>query len=55
MSMTDTAQEILNANGYEDWTVVDDAVLECPCGHLIEWDGICPEGHVSPLRELGMI
>ena len=29
--------------------------LICPCGYMIEQDGECPEGHVSPLREMGLI
>jgi len=27
----------------------------CPCGDEIELDGSCPEGHVSPLVEMGLI
>lgn len=29
--------------------------LVCPCGHTIEQDGVCPNGHVSPLRTAGLI
>jgi hypothetical protein len=32
-----------------------DSLLICPHGHTIEMDGRCPEGCVSPLREMGMI
>jgi hypothetical protein len=32
-----------------------DALLICPHGTYIEQDGECPEGCVSPLRELGLI
>lgn len=32
-----------------------DSNLICPHGHMIEQDGICPEGCVSPLREMGLI
>jgi hypothetical protein len=32
-----------------------DSCLICPHGYTIEQDGRCPEGCVSPLRELGMI
>ena len=39
----------------DGWIVEDDAVLICPHGHRIEYDGKCPEGCVSPLREMGMI
>lgn len=27
----------------------------CPCGDEIEQDGVCPDGHVSPLRAMGWI
>lgn len=27
----------------------------CPDGHEIELDGECPDGHKSPLTELGLI
>lgn len=44
----------------EGWEIHDpemgmDFLLECPCGDTIEQDGRCPEGHVSPLRTLGLI
>jgi len=29
--------------------------LRCPCGRVIELDGECPNGHVSILRQKGMI
>jgi hypothetical protein len=32
-----------------------DSCLICPCGDTIEQDGICPQGCVSPLREMGLI
>lgn len=32
-----------------------DSNLICPHGHMIEQDGRCPEGCVSPLREAGII
>lgn len=32
-----------------------DSCLICPCGITIEQDGRCSNGHVSPLRQLGMI
>lgn len=38
-----------------NWSVVDGSLLECPCGHQIEYDGECPEGHKSPLKRMGMI
>jgi hypothetical protein len=44
----------------EGWSVYDpamgmDCLLECPCGNVIEQDGTCPEGCVSPLRAAGLI
>lgn len=48
-------QELLEAWGLHRWTVVDDTVLLCPCGHRVEYDGACLEGCVSPLRARGMI
>ena len=40
----------------DDWDIggFDDTFI-CPCGTEIELDGECPDGHVSPMRELGMI
>jgi len=44
----------------EGWSI-DSAVygldcnLICPCGYMIEQDGECPDGCVSPLREMGLI
>lgn len=32
-----------------------DSCLVCPCGITIEQDGRCPNGHISPLRALGLI
>lgn len=29
--------------------------LICPHGHMIEQDGECPDGCVSPLRAMGLI
>lgn len=53
--MDEIAQQLLDENGYEDWTVEDDSILVCPHGNCIEWDGACPDGCLSPLRELGLI
>jgi len=53
--MDEIAQEILNDNGFEDWIVEDDSVLTSPNGHRIEWDGVSPDGEVSPLMTLGLI
>lgn len=40
--------------GFEDWEG-DTETLTCPCGYVIEHDGRCPDGCVSPLRVMGMI
>ncbi len=48
------AAEII-AESHPDWEVIDDCVIVCPHGHSIEYDGRCPEGCVSPFRELGLI
>jgi len=32
-----------------------DSLLECPHGSVIEQDGRCPSGCVSPLRRMGLI
>lgn len=53
--MEDELQEILDSLGYEDWTVESESTLVSPKGYTIEWDGVSPEGEVSPLREMGMI
>lgn len=52
--------EIVESILPEGWGVHDaemgmDCLLVCPCGHVIEQDGTCPAGHVSPLRESGLI
>lgn len=43
----------------EDWEYESgfgsDGNLICPHGHMIEQDGRCPEGCVSPLVGLGFI
>lgn len=53
--MNEIAQELLDDNGFDDWEVIDDVTLCSPNGHHIEWDGVSPDGEVSPLRELGFI
>lgn len=41
------------------WEMADptsfDSPLVCPCGEVIEQDGACPEGCVSPLHTAGWI
>jgi hypothetical protein len=53
--MTEMKRQMLRDMGYDEWSVTRTGVLECPCGHRVEDDGECPEGHESPLREMGMI
>lgn len=51
-------EEILDEYGYHGWSTDDfgiDSNLICPCGYTIEQDGTCPDGCVSPLREMGLI
>lgn len=53
-------EEMLEELLPEDWEHDADMygmsfTLTCPHGHQIEQDGECPEGCVSPLREMGMI
>ncbi len=49
--MIDMLQETLPTG----WTILDDVSLETPNGHVIEWDGISPDGEESILRQMGMI
>lgn len=39
----------------DDWEVLHESALICPHGHTIEWDGECPDGCESPLRQRGLI
>lgn len=43
-------EEFLEEFGYNRWTV-SNGVLVCPCGHKVEDDGECPNGHESPLKQ----
>lgn len=43
-------EEILRVLGYKEWSV-SNGVLVCPCGHKVEDDGECPNGHESPLLQ----
>ena len=38
-----------------DWTLSHDGLFVCPCGRRVEDDGQCPDGHTSPMRQLGLI
>lgn len=44
----------LFADEFPDWEFDEDSVV-CPCGTELELDGVCNEGHASPLRQMGMI
>lgn len=33
----------------------DNGMFRCPCGHRIEDDGQCPNGCISPMRQMGLI
>jgi len=50
----DILNEIL-PEGWETDGYGIDSNLICPHGHIIELDGRCPEGCVSPLVKWGMI
>lgn len=39
----------------DDPSMAPDCLLVCPCGNVIEMDGTCPQGCVSPLRDAGLI
>ena len=52
--------EILEELLPEGWELEDpsmgaDSLLVCPHSHVIELDGRCPDGCVSPVRALGLI
>lgn len=48
--MDDLIAEVL-PSGWD----VDNELLICPHDHVIELDGNCPDGCVSPLRSQGLI
>jgi hypothetical protein len=54
-------QEVLDeygytARGYElSDPHSDESCIICPCGDEIEQDGMCSEGHLSPLKQEGLI
>jgi hypothetical protein len=47
--------ESLLPEGWETDGYGIDSNLICPHGHMIEQDGKCPDGCVSPLRLMGLI
>jgi len=38
-----------------DWSTDGMGTLICPCGHRVEDDGQCPNGHKSPMLTAGII
>lgn len=55
VSYASQMQEIFDSTGNGDWDAGDGTVIYCPDGYPVETDGQCPDGHVSPLRAMGMI
>ena len=55
--MEEILQEIFEQNGLADegWEVLSESTLLTPNGHVIEWDGISPDGEQSPVMALGFI
>jgi hypothetical protein len=58
--MADEMLDAIRAILPEGWDIDSegyglDFLLICPCGDVIEQDGECPDGHISPLREQGLI
>lgn len=48
-------QDVLESAGFGEWTIESEYSICCPHGHVIEWDGECPDGCVSALRQIGLI
>jgi len=46
--------EFLETIGADEWEATPFGDLICPCGDTIELDGVCPEGHKSPLMGMGI-
>jgi len=38
-----------------EWSTDGMGTLICPCGHRVEDDGNCPNGHESPIMTMGLI
>lgn len=55
-SWEDATRDVLaDIGALEDGWTYDADTLRCPCGYLVEDDGACPSGHVSPLRAAGLV
>lgn len=48
--MDDALEQLLP----DDWEA-DNELLTCPHDDVIELDGACPQGCISPLRAMGLI
>ena len=57
MSDTDMMQEAINEDPkLQGWEIINEYTICCAeHGYSIEWDGVCPEGCVSAIRQLGWI
>lgn len=57
LDMGDALETALDEWGFWDkgWELVDEQTLVSPEGHMIEWDGVSPDGEVSPLIQMGLI
>jgi hypothetical protein len=58
--MSESFEDFLDKILPEDWghdadEYGIDCSLICPCDIPIEQDGECPNGHVSPMKGLGLI
>ena len=53
----DALETLLDEWGFWDqgWELIDESLLMTPNGHMIEWDGVSPDGEVSPLMSMGII
>lgn len=56
----DEFAEMLAESLPEGWELYEpemgiESLLEAPDGCVIEQDGRCPHGHISPLRTMGLI
>lgn len=56
----DDFAEVMESLLPEGWSLYEpelgmDSLLEAPDGCVIETDGRCPHGNISPLRSLGLI
>jgi hypothetical protein len=57
LAMGEDLETALDEWGFWDkgWELMDETSLMSPEGHMIEWDGVSPDGEVSPFIEMGLI